>query len=346
MTSTPKKPPALRPAKATVAPQAKSVQSGIGHSSAPIAAPTPNVWSKDALLSKAQRYAEEMNRYDRDDWRFGLWASLTLEVLGRAALANVSPVLLAEASKDSWDNLYYALGRVPNTSKFIPRSIDVSGVFARLREILPTFENRLAGLAATLLARRNEDLHSGGTPFDEVSPGSWLPLFYEACDVLMNSIGLKLNDLIGVSDAKTAAAMISAAKDESAKAVGKSISAHKTVWDAKAEAERKKLAQQSTVWATKQVGHRVKCPACASDALVHGAPVAPPTQSLEDDLIIERQQMLPSRFECVACGLKVSGLPQLHACGLGDPYTFTSSYDAADYYLEMAAEHYEPDNND
>jgi ribosomal protein L37AE/L43A len=38
-----------------------------------------------------------------------------------------------------------------------------------------------------------------------------------------------------------------------------------------------------------------------------------------------------SLFECVACGLKISGLSYLSACGLGDTYTGTFTYDAAEY---------------
>lgn len=305
------------------------------------------MWSQSQLLAKAQRYAEEMNRYQRDDWRFGLWASFTLEILARAALAHVSPALLAETGRETWDNLYYALGHVPKTARFIPKSVDASVVFARLKEILPDFDNRLTGVAGSQLARRNEDLHSGGTPFDDVPPGSWLPLYYEACSVLMKSMGGTLSDLIGEADAKAANEMISAAKDESAKAVNKSVGAHKTVWEDRTEEDREKLASQAAVWATKQDGHRVKCPACNCDALVTGSPIAPPSRQLEDDEIVEKQQTLPSRFECVACGLKISGLPQLHACGLGNPYTSTTRYSAYDYYLEIAAEQaYEPDNND
>jgi transcription elongation factor Elf1 len=101
------------------------------------------------------------------------------------------------------------------------------------------------------------------------------------------------------------------------------------------------------IWATKQDGHRVNCPACGCVALVNGTAIAPPTQQLEEDTIVERQQILPSRFECIACGLKISGLPQLHACGLGNPFTSTTRYSAADYYLELATEQFsEPDNND
>jgi hypothetical protein len=72
-----------------------------------------------ALLAKAQQYCEQMHSYARDDWRFGFWSTLVLEVLARTALANISPTLLADAR--DWNNLYYALGFTPTATKFIPR---------------------------------------------------------------------------------------------------------------------------------------------------------------------------------------------------------------------------------
>jgi hypothetical protein len=46
--------------------------------------------------------------------------------------------------------------------------------------------------------------------------------------------------------------------------------------------------------------------------------------------------------------MKISGLSQLTAAGLGDTYVNTQDYDASQYYASEPAEWdgYEPDNND
>src|SRR5688572_2067330 len=103
----------------------------------PKAAPVPHPWSHGALLTKAQRYAEIMTDHSKDDWRFALWSSLTLELLLRAALASVSPVLLAEDR--NWHQTYFALGNTPRARKFVPRSISISEVANRLEQILDDF---------------------------------------------------------------------------------------------------------------------------------------------------------------------------------------------------------------
>ncbi len=301
-------------------------------------------WSSEALLAKAIRYAQEMQPLSREDWRFGLTSAFVLEFLARSVLAETRPVLLAD-SKD-WNNIYFALDKQPRATKFIPKSLDASSVLTRLREIIPEFTTELEGFAAQHINRRNEELHAGSIPFEGL-PTTWLAPFYRTCQVLLESISLDLEYLFGKEEAGLAEKLIAAWRDESAKAVQKSIAAHKTIWDAKESSEQKKLIQKAAAWSTRHHGHRVTCPACATEALVIGTAAAAPVKRLKDDLIVEVQDHLPTKFECIACGLKIAGLSQLTACGLGATYKSTSTYDAADYYApEDQYEEFEDDNNE
>lgn len=301
-------------------------------------------WSSEALLTKALLYVQEMQSLSREDWRFGLTSALVLEFLARSTLAAINPVLLADAR--DWNNTYFALGREPKAQKFIPKSIDVSSVLLRLRDIIPAFTSELEGFAAKHINKRNEELHTGSFPFEGV-PTTWLAPFYQTCQVLLVSMSYSLEYLFGADEADLAETLIAASLDESAKTVRKAIDAHKTIWENKDESERKKLSQQATVWASRQHGHRLVCPACVNEALVFGSAVSAPVKRLEDDLIIEVQDYLPVKFECVACNLKIAGLSQLTACGLGATYKSTSTYDAADYYaLEDDHGQFEDDNNE
>lgn len=301
-------------------------------------------WSSGALLAKAQRYAEEMQNHSRDEWQFGLLSTFVLEFLARAALARVSPTLLAEPKE--WGNVYYALGHTPNASKFIPKSIDSKAVFTRLREIYPTFTTEHEGFSAQHMSRRNEELHAGGVPFDGVSP-DWLGAYYDTCKVLVSALGEPLDVLFGTDEAKLANSLIAARLDESAKSVMQSIHTHAEQWKTKSEEEQVKATVQAAAWATRQNGHRVPCPSCQNTALVIGPPISSPIRKLDGDLIIEVQEHIPSRFECVACGLKVVGLSQLNASGLADTYKSTSAYDAAEYYAPQDPfAGFEDDNNE
>lgn len=99
-------------------------------------AKTGHPWTAESLFAKAHLYVEQMEEATADDWQHGLWSALSLELLARAALAHISPTLLADAS--DWRNLMYALGNPPTAKKFSPASISTNEVLRRLSDRLKT----------------------------------------------------------------------------------------------------------------------------------------------------------------------------------------------------------------
>lgn len=285
-------------------------------------------WSSSALRAKAVLYVERMEAEEPNDWRFGFWSALSVELLCRAALAHISPALLAD-SRD-WHNVLHALGRQPTAKKFTPITIGTREVISRLSELVPTFTQEHAGFCTQHIERRNAELHTGELAFSAIGTASWLPRYYATCKVLLESMGKHLADL--VSDPSAAEAMIESLEDAAAKAVHHDISAHAKVWANKSEADRKTATAQAIAWARRQTGHRVRCPACQSPALVQGTPSGPVTTTVDGDDVIQRQAVVPSSFECIACGLRISGLSKLAAAGVGDAFTGKSVYTAAEFF--------------
>lgn len=307
---------------------------------------TPITWAPEALFLKAQRYTQHMSALDSDEWEYALWSGFSLEFLARAALANVNPALLADTDKN-WASLYHALGFSPVEEKFSPKSIAISEVFKRLMAILPEFTKEHETFGVQHTGRRNSELHSGEPAFDGIKGSVWQPRYYEVCKILLSSMGMTLVDFVGKDEAKVANQLIDAAADDSAKAIRGVVEAHKNVWLAKTEAERTTLVTQAAVWSTRQTGHRVICPACASQALVFGEPASPVTQRLNNGEVTETQEYLPNQFECIACGLRMTGLSKLTVVGLGDRYKKTHTYDLSQYYEpDDEYEGYEDDNNE
>ncbi len=292
------------------------------------AEPTRNAWSSEALFNKALLYVGEMERHTAGDWQFGLWSALNLELVGRAALAHISPTLLADG-KD-WRNVYHALGHAPTVKRFAPSSVTTNEVFSRLQELLPDFRTELVDFCVKHTARRNAEVHTGEDMFASLGTSLWLPKYYASCKVLLQSMGKSLDDLF--DDAKTAEEMIALLEDAAAKAVEQDIKAHKQVWQNKTAEEREIALAQATAWAMRQAGHRAECPACGSPSLIPGSPQGAVTTEIGEDMIVQRQTTLPSSFECVACGLRIRGLSKLSACGLGDAFTATSSFSAAEFF--------------
>jgi hypothetical protein len=229
----------------------------------------------------------------------------------------------------------------------VAKSIAITEVINRLGSIFPNFNQELKDFCREHTGRRNTELHSGEATFNGVAPSSWQPRFFQASEALLATIGLRLDEFFGPEEAVVARKMIEAATDESAKAVRGDVEAHKQQWLAKGEEERALLLRDARVFATRWAGHRVTCPSCGSPALVNGEPIATPVKRLADDLIVVKQEHLPTHFQCVACGLKVHGLSRLNVIGLGDRFTNTHSYDAAEYFApEDPMPEYEDDNNE
>lgn len=311
-----------------------------------------NSWSADALFAKALLFSEQMNSSIADEWKYGLWSSLSLELLARASLSKISPVLLAESS--NWRNIMHALGQAPTAKKFTPNSIGTKEVLARLSELLPDFTQEIAGFCSKHIERRNTELHSGETVFSGLGTSEWLPKYYKACKILLEFLGKNLDDF--VPDPTAAQQLIDSLDDAAAKAVQQDIKAHAKVWENKDDESRNAVTLQAQIWATRHAGHRVQCPSCGSPALLQGSPSGPVETTIKDDEVIQRQTMLPTSFECIACGLKISGFSKLSACGLGDAFTTKTTYTAAEFFelyteedLEEARNEmpeYEPDFNE
>lgn len=287
-------------------------------------------WSKEALFAKAQVFAESMAENDDTEWKFGLWSAFTLEMLVRAAVARVSPALLAD--NQDWTNVLYGLGVQPKKAKFVPKSAAITELLARAEELVPDFTREHASFCASHFARRNGEVHTGSFPFANVGTSTWLPTFYTVCEVLLKSIGESLGSLFGKETEKQALEDIEALRDETAKAVKGTINAHKTVWEQKTQDERVTADSQAKTTSLRHYGHRVACPSCGSTGLLQGKAAGEAKRTVDDDGIYERQVMKPEAFACVACGLKIAGYSKLLAAGLGNTFVSTSHYDAVEFF--------------
>jgi hypothetical protein len=114
-------------------------------------------WEAESLYGKAKTFARRAHDGSIRSAAFGFWMSLSLELLSRAALAKVHPVLLADPREE--DNIHYAFGIIP---KRPPRSIQSKAVFARCSVHVPGFTDKMSGHCLVLASSKLRTSHRFG----------------------------------------------------------------------------------------------------------------------------------------------------------------------------------------
>ena len=291
-------------------------------------------WSKDALLAKAKVYFGKADGEDMDSSYFGMYSALGLELLCRAALANISPVLLADPS--STENMLYALGLKDVGGK--QKSIMMNRVIALCAELIPDFNKDLQQVVALMTERRNEELHTGGGGFAEYDVDKWLAGFYTVCQVLGVSMGETLDTLFGRDVSAKAKRIMEQDSENIKKDVLDKISARKKTYfaDMATRPDEMDVLLSFSKTAVMQKIHKgyhlFKCPCCGNDAVVFGKEPMSGHDTIEDDVVVVKKDVMASSFQCEVCKLRLTSYAQLKVAGLPLHYTNTYYYDPAEYF--------------
>ena len=162
-------------------------------------------WERDPLWVKSRLFFERAFEESRDDPKFGLWCSLGIELLGRAALASISPTLLAKPHEKH----LYLLHALNRGKERVPRlSIGAKNVFDLCYELFEQFTEDDRNAALALVHHRNYELHTGAASFAGYSTQQWLASFYRACESLCEILGESLENLFGEEVAVIAAEIL------------------------------------------------------------------------------------------------------------------------------------------
>jgi hypothetical protein len=145
------------------------------------------LWAKaKVFLNRAMDPGPERSLDER-----ALWASAALELLAKAALARVSPLLIAEPTEDS-TNILIAAGLIEGTARFT--SVSTSTVFKRCQKAFRPFS---APDAQKFADARNEYLHGSGVGFMKIPPQAWWPRYWALADILVTAHDHSIADLVG-----------------------------------------------------------------------------------------------------------------------------------------------------
>lgn len=224
----------------------------------------------EALWIKAKLF---LNRAMDDDTRSfdeqALWAALALELLAKAALSRVSPLLIAEPNEEG-TNLLIASGLVKGDARFT--SVRAKTLMARCHKAFKPFDQ---AEAMKVINGRNEYLHSSGTGFMAIPPHAWWPRYWAQAAILVTALDREMGELVG----SVREATVNKHLEQNAKNVE-----HRTQALIERARQRRQQwldgtlpAKVSAEWRTGEslsatMGHRAAadCPACGSAGLLEG----------------------------------------------------------------------------
>lgn len=295
----------------------------------------------ETLYAKSQVYIRRglSAQGDGDNEEYQLWASLSLELLGKAALAKVHPALVADPTH--YQSLFAACGRQLSADI---KTITAKTLFERLSHIEKTFDSRHQKFCEQLALLRNAELHSGESPFSGMSAMAWEREFWGAITIVLSMQGETLESWLGAEGAKAPKTIIEQASKALQWAVKHRVSRCKEDFEKRHQnpKQRQKLIDGSKELAWKDHewdGYdRAACPACASLGFLGGA--------LWEEIVIdedpghvdygpddEEYVEMPSEtvqkvftaesFRCLVCGLQLYGAKETFASGLPAEFTQT-----------------------
>ena len=302
--------------------------------------PTTNpALEREALYAKSQVYIRRGLRAqaDEDTEEYQLWASLALELLGKAALAKVHPALVADPTH--YQSLFAACGR--QLSPDI-KTITAKTLFERLSHIEKTFDSRHQRFCEQMAIRRNAELHSGESPFSGMSADAWEREFWSAIEIVLGMQEETLESWLGAEDSNAPAKIIEQANEALQWAVRNRITRCREDFVRKYQdpkrrqeiiEESKKLIWNDYTWDGRD---RCTCPACSSSGFLGGTLwneeviqsdpglheygpdgeefYEPPSEVVEKTFTTEA-------FACLVCDLRLHGTNEIIAAELREEFS-------------------------
>jgi hypothetical protein len=290
----------------------------------------PNVaaaLSADALMGKSQTYigralaakaAGSMGEYQ-------LWASLALELVGKAALANIHPCLVADPN--SKYSLFAAAGM--SISPDI-KTITATTLFDRLTHVSKRFDEKTKEFCTNMSLKRNAELHSGEAPFEGVMAASWEGRYWHTAEIILEVGDGSIETWLGADKAKSPKALLADYTHAIEQAAKVRVETAASAFAARPRKEQKEAHARAAVIDTWNMRRSFKqhvdevwdteCPACKSRSFLAGVKYDEEISenNNEDDPFEELVDVsyLAEEFLCPSCNLHLETRDGIEAIGL------------------------------
>ena len=304
----------------------------------------------EEIYKKSQQYIRKafdcIEADDKNDYQ--LWASLALELLGKACLAKRHPSLIG--NKPHFHFLLAASGI--NKEKQIT-TVAASELYTRLGDVVEGFDSDAVEYCQKIAQKRNAELHSGEMPFAKTKLESWDEKYWYATQLILLDMGLGIEEWTGTDKAESPKHTVSRVRKAMIHFANVKLknAREKFMKNLKKKAQRSKAIEESKT--KKPFNHpnlfnftpdkreMKECPSCGGFGVLALGLTSEEFlgEQFEDGKWMEQveAEYHAQKFSCPVCQLHLTNHIELDACGME---TATSD-------IEMHEREYSsPDAND
>lgn len=278
----------------------------------------------DAFWKKAKlNIATALACRDREDnAMFQFWATISLELLGKACLSSMHPMFVV--NPEDFKSVRIACGNLESNEY---KTIIAKTLYDRLKLLVDGFDEKAESFCNRMAQKRNEELHSANLPFDGVDLRSWQRQYWRIVKLLCERQGKSLTEFLGAAEAVEAEGIIQDAATAVEAAVrGRINRARVDFQKGKDNATLESLNQ-----ASEDIAHRQctetdvveRCPSCGSFGVLRGSEVDDEyIDHLPYDIGTARIRLFceSEEFKCVMCTLWLAGLDELAVAELPEEF--------------------------
>jgi hypothetical protein len=272
--------------------------------------------SADALMGKSQAYITRalVAKAVGSMSEYQLWASLALELVGKAALAKIHPCLVADPQ--SKVSLFAAAGMVISPDI---KTITATTLFDRLTHMSKRFDKKTQEFCTNMSLKRNAELHSGEASFEGAIAASWEGRYWHTVEIILETGDGSIETWLGADKAQAPKALLAEYTHaiEKAATIRVETAAHGFKERSKKEREEAHAkAAAMDLWAMR-TSFRVQphniwdaqCPACKSRSFLGGVKYDEEVSEDEADDPYEELvdvSYVAEEFLCPSCTLKAA----------------------------------------
>ncbi|WP_119273132.1 hypothetical protein [Taklimakanibacter deserti] len=298
-------------------------------------------WNSTYLLNKSKLFAKYARDTDRSSGLYGLWSSLYLELLARAALAKIHPSLLADPQDGK--SFLYGFG----VEKKDPASIAAKILYQRCTDLVSGFDEQALSHCLLMARARNIEVHTGEASFETMTHNRWQSEQYRVVTILADFLNAEVTDFFERDEAEELEDRLKNMNKEVEGRAKDDLRKHREWFNslsAKDQTDAREYAQKEIAALIRTEANYAKqgCPACGSEGVLLGEKILGIKVTIDGEMLIQKTSVASKKFICKACKLDLSR-EYLTAVQLPASFTVSTEVDPMEHFGIDPADYMETD---